>query len=307
MTRQACMASSILALGLASGCDRRDGPSSPPAAAQAAPASPKNFTVRGVVRKVDAASGEVTIAHEAIPGLMPRMTMPFSVKAKAVLDDVRPGDEVEGPIRVTYRGANVEDIDLIDLTVTRPAPPPTPSFLPAASPPEPLHPGEAVPDFAVTTQTGGTLRLSDLRGEVVVLTFIYTRCPMPEFCPAMDAKFAELARRLSAVPSRAAKVRLLSVSFDPANDTPEVLAMHAARRGAKPPLWTFAVASPEELSRVAGPLGLSYVPGTREIEHNLRAAVIGPDGKLARLEAGGAWAPADLLKTILSLIKPTSS
>jgi protein SCO1/2 len=300
------MASFTLALGLASGCDRRDRASKPPPPAQAAPVGPKDFQVRGIVRKVDAASGEVTIAHEAIPGLMPRMTMPFFVKDKALLDDIRPGDEVEGPLRVTYRGANIDDIDLVDLTVTRPAPPPTPSFLPAAPPPETLHPGEIVPDFAVTTQAGGNLRLSDLRGEVVVLTFIYTRCPMPEFCPAMDAKFAELARRLSAVPSRAAKVRLLSVSFDPAHDTPEVLAAHAARRGATPPLWTFAVASPEELAKVAGPLGLSYVPGTREIEHNLRAAVIGPDGKLARLEAGGGWTAADLLKTILSLIQPTS-
>ena len=144
-----------------------------------------------------------------------------------------------------------------------------------------LKPGEPVPDFAMTTQDGSTLRLSDLRGEVVVLTFIYTRCPMPEFCPAMDAKFAELARRISAAPGRSDRVRLLSVSFDPEHDTPEVLAAHAARRGARPPLWTFAAASHRSWPRSPGPLGLTYVPGTREIEHNLRAAVIGPDGRLA--------------------------
>ncbi len=161
-----------------------------------------------------------------------------------------------------------------------------------------------MPDFAVTTQEGRTLRLSDLKGEVVILTFIYTRCPLPEFCPAMDARFADLARRISTVSARAERLRLLSVSFDPEHDTPEVLAAHAGRRGAKPPLWTFAVASHEELAKVAGPFGLSYVPGTREIEHNLRTAVIGPDGKLARLEPGPGWSPAELLKTAYSLIPP---
>ncbi len=123
-----------------------------------------------------------------------------------------------------------------------------------------LEPGEPVPDFAMTTQDGKTLRLSDLRGKVVVLTFIYTRCPLPDFCPLMDGKFAELARTVAAVPGRAEQVRLLSVSFDPEHDTPEVLAKHAKLRGAKPPLWTFAVASHEELRKVAAPLGLTYGP-----------------------------------------------
>ncbi len=243
------------------------------------------------------------IAHEDIPGVMSRMTMPFTLKDKALLEDIRPGDEVEGPLKVTFEGKDVKDMDLTDLSLTRAAPT-APTFPMATPPPETLKPGEPVPDFAVTTQEGRTLRLADLKGEVVILTFIYTRCPLPEFCPAMDAKFADLARRISAVPARADRLRLLSVSFDPEHDTPEVLAAHAERRGAKPPLWTFAVASYEELARVAGPLGLSYVPGTREIAHNLRTAVIGPDGKLARLEAGPGWSPADLLKTAYALIPP---
>jgi protein SCO1 len=264
----------------------------------------KVFTLKGVVRKVDAASGEVTIAHEEIPGFMSKMTMPFTLKNKALLEDVHPGDQVEGTLQVIYEGSDLKDHDLTDLTVTGTAPPKPDFSIPAAPPPETLKPGEAVPDFAVTTQEGRTLRLSDLKGEVVILTFIYTRCPLPEFCPAVDAKFADLARRISAVPARAERLRLLSVSFDPEHDSPEVLATHAGRRGAKPPLWTFAVASHEELAKVAGPFGLAYVPGTREIEHNLRTAVIGPDGKLARLEPGPGWSPADLLKTAYALILP---
>jgi protein SCO1/2 len=92
------------------------------------------------------------------------------------------------------------------------------------------------------------------------------------------------------------------VSFDPEHDTPEVLKAHAGRRGAKPPLWTFAVASHEELSKIAGPLGLTYVPGTREIDHNLRAAVIGPDGRLAVVEVGKDWTSAEVFKSVLGLI-----
>ena len=149
-----------------------------------------------------------------------------------------------------------------------------------------LKPGQAVPDFAVTTQEGATLRLSDLRGKVVVLTFIYTSCPLPEFCPKMDAKFADLSRLAGSVASRAEKVRLLSISFDPEHDTPEVLAKHAKLKGAKPPLWRFAVASHAELRKVAEPLGLMYGPRKDEIIHNLSTAIIGPDGKLAALLCG---------------------
>jgi protein SCO1/2 len=290
----------LAALGLAAGC-RREGP----VAAPTPTSSSRTYTLKGVVRKVDGASGEVTIAHEAIPGFMPAMTMPFTLKNKAALEDIRPGDEVEGPLRVDSVGGEVRDYDLVDLTATgRTIGSPSAPIGEGTAGPDPalLKPGDPVPDFAVTTQEGRPLRLSELRGEVVALTFIYTRCPLPEFCPAMDAKFADLARRLSVVPGRADRVRLLSVSFDPEHDTPAVLADHARRRGARPPLWTFAVAAHEELARVAGPLGLTVAPGSREIAHNLRTAVIGPDGRLVRLEAGQGWAAAELLGTIRDLI-----
>ena len=291
----------MIALVLAAGCEQRA--MDPKIAAKGSSTATRVFALKGIVRKVDVGSGEVTIAHEEIAGFMARMTMPFTLKQKAVLETLRPGDEVEGSLRVTFEGGEVKDFDLTGLSVTRAATP-APA-IPIDSPPlETLKPGDPVPDFTLTTQEGKTLRLSDLVGEVVILTFIYTRCPLPEFCPAMDAKFADLARRISAVPARAGRLRLLSVSFDPEHDSPEVLAAHAKRRGAKSPLWTFAVASHEELARVAGPLGLAYVPGTREIGHNLRTAVIGPDGKLARLEPGPGWSPADLLQTAYSLIKP---
>jgi protein SCO1/2 len=152
---------------------------------------------------------------------------------------------------------------------------------------------------------GRPLKLSDLRGKVVALTFIYTRCPLPDFCPMLDTKFARASEQASAVTKRASRLVFLSVSFDPEHDTPEALARHARARGAKPPLWTFAVATHPELARVGRPLGLVYGPGRDEVLHNLVVAVIGPDGRLVRIETGAAaraWEPGDLLKTMYSQI-----
>ncbi len=263
------------------------------------------FTLKGVVQAVDAAEGEVTIAHEAMPGFMDAMVMPFAIRNKSVLEDVRPGDVVHGPMVVDFRGGSVKNYELTDLTVTGTAPLKKPEATETTSPPmpEPLKVGDVVPDFAVTTQDGATLRLSELRGQVVALTFIYTRCPLPDFCPAVDAKFAELARRISAVSSRAEHVRLLSISFDPKHDTPEVLQAHAKLRGAKPP-WSFNVATPEELARVGPLLGLDYYPERDQFAHNLTTAVVDPEGRLARLELGRNWTPTDLSRTILGLIPP---
>jgi protein SCO1/2 len=171
--------------------------------------------------------------------------------------------------------------------------------------PRRLEIGELVPDFAMTSQDGKIVKLSDLRGNVVALTFIYTRCPLPDFCPLMDKKFSELAQRLGGSPGRASKVRLISLSFDPEHDTPDLLRKHAQVRGATPPLWSYAVASHAELAKIGVPLGLFYQPGDSEIAHNLCTAIIDTKGKLARLEIGterNKWAIADLLKTIYSLL-----
>jgi len=292
----------VACMALSAGCGR-EAPA--PARSPAPPAPPadgvKTYTLKGVVRKVESGSAEVTIAHEAMPGLMGAMVMPFVVEDRAALEDLHPGDEVEGPLRVEFAGGKVKDYRLADLIVTRPAlakEEADPKGVPPR--PGPLGVGELVPDFAMTTQDGSALRLSDLRGDVVALTFIYTRCPLPDFCPAIDGKFAELARRISAVPGRADRVRLLSISFDPEHDTPEKLRAHAGLRGARPPLWTFAVASHAELARVAGALGLEYAPASGQVAHNRVAAVIGPDGRMVRLEGGRDWTAEDLARTIAS-------
>jgi len=285
------------------------GPESPKKADEAVEV--KDYPLRGEVRKVDAAGRELQIRHEEIPGFMPAMTMPFRMPEETDFEDFQVGDVVEGTLQVKSKGGTTVDYELVGLEVARPAiggplvldmtkGVPTLTTRPAR-----LQPGDEVPDFTMTDQDGESRRLSELRGRVVVLTFVYTRCPLPEFCPAMDRKFSELARSVSASSSRASKVRLISLSFDPDHDTPEVLRKHAQIRGAEPPVWTYAAASHEELAKIAPVLGLTYGPMKDEIVHNLCTAVIGPDGRLARLEVGSrgnAWTPAELLKTIAELL-----
>ena len=317
------LAVAVLAL---SGCSRPagKGPDHPPAAStlpaghdpqrpQAPTRETKEYKLVGEVRKIEKETREVTIRHEAIPGFMEAMTMPFHVDDQAVLDDLRAGDQVEGKLRVELENGETRDYRLVDLVVSKPAlAPPLVLDVSGKTPrlrtqPKRLEPGEPVPDFTMTGQDGKTFKLSDLRGHVVVLTFIYTRCPLPDFCPYMDRKFADLAQTVAAFPRRAEAIRLLSVSFDPEHDTPEILRKHAQIRGGTPPLWTFASASHEELSRITGPLGLVYGPGKDEIIHNLCTAVIDQNGRLARLEVGtqrNKWSSADLLKTVYSLIPP---
>lgn len=291
-----------LMLGLVAACR----PAAPPAQT-AVPGAPtatsvsgmRSYRLVGVVRSVDRKGGEVVIHHEEIPGYMRAMTMSFPIDDRSTLDDLRPGDEVEGTLRV-----GKDHSELVGLAVTRPAPT-APLTLDLSGgiaqlkpTPQVLKTGQEVPDFTMTTEDGQTLHLSDLRGNLVMLTFIYTRCPLPDFCPLMDRRFAALADKIGAVPGRSDHVRLLSVSFDPEHDTPAVLARHARNQGANAPLWTFAVATHEELQKVAATLGLAYAPGSDEIAHNLSTSLIDSQGKLVRLEKGRKWDIGDFLKLI---------
>jgi protein SCO1 len=324
----AAMALAIgLAAALAPGCRREAVPTVAKAApAEPAPASIREYSLVGTVRGIKKDAGQVIIRHEEVPGFMEAMTMPFTLKDRGPFEDLAVGDEVEAKLRVESEGGVVKDYELVDLVVRRPALAPSPSRTPTPSLrlslsgvgpqlniiPKQLEPGETVPDFTMTTEEGGPLKLSDLRGNVVVLTFIYTRCPLPDFCPLMDRKFAELAAAIGAVPDRARHVRLISLSFDPEHDTPEMLKKHALTQGARAPLWTFAVARHDELAKVAPALGLTYGPTATEIGHNLSTAVIDPRGKLAKLLVGPeakSWKPTELLKVISPLaneLKPKS-
>jgi protein SCO1/2 len=293
--RRTCLLGLILAFA---GCGRERAPVKTPKATQAAPAKrPKSYPLKGVVRKIDRETGVVQVRHEEIVGFMPAMTMPFVLKGQPVLEDLEVGDEITGTLDLSG-----DDSTLTNIQVTHPATPSVAVEVPSVAV---LKPGEFVPDFEMTTEEGKKVSLSALRGKVVVLTFIYTRCPLPNFCPLMDKKFSKLADMLAKSPQRAERTQLLSLSFDPEHDVPETLKAHAATIGAKRPLWLFAVADHPELSKVGPRLGLMYGPGENEILHSLSTAVIDPEGRLAWLDRGNEWTPEEVFKVVAFLTKST--
>jgi len=248
----------------------------------------QRYELKGQVLAVNAARLEVVIRHQDIPGFMPAMTMPFSVKNAALLEGRTPGDLVLATLVVTDTGAWLER-----LTKTGAAP--VAGLLPPAEPGA-LAPGDAVPDAAFVDQDGKARHFAEWRGSAVAVTFIFTRCPLPDFCPALDRSFARLAALVQGDPALAAKVRLLTVSFDPAYDTPAVLRKHAARLRADPALWLYLTGDVDAVDAFGRHFGLSVVREGADagLTHNLRTAVVDPAGRLVRTWRGSDFAPGEV-------------
>jgi protein SCO1/2 len=254
----------------------------------------REYPLKGQVLFVDPAKQEITVKHEDVRGFMPGMTMPFKVPDKTGFGSVAPGDLITATLVVEETAGYLQDV-----AKTGSAPlPPEAKLLPRATI---LEPGDAVPDVSFTDQTGASRRLSDWRGKVVALTFIYTRCPIPNFCPLMDRHFAAVQRQVKAEALLDSRVHLVSISFDPEHDTPEVLAKHAARVGADPGQWSFVTAPWEVIDPFARVFGVAIMRDdkpTQEILHNLRTAIIGKDGRLVRVLNGNEWTPEELMTAI---------
>ena len=268
------------------------------AACHRAPAA-KEYELKGQILGIKPEQQEVLIKHEDIKGFMPGMMMPFRVKDARLLEGKQPGDLVTATLVVEDTLAH-----LSTLTRTGHAPmdvPPPPET--ASSGFELLKEGEAVPDQLLVDQDGKPRPLSSLRGHRVALTFTYTRCPMPSFCPLMDRNFAEIQRAIKNTPALA-DVRLLSVSFDPQFDTPAVLKQHALKLEADPLIWNFATGDRDDITRFAARFGVTVERAEQnpvDITHNLRTAIIDPQGRLVKAHTGNSWTPADVLADLKTI------
>jgi len=265
-----------------------------PACRREAPArAGHRYPLEGKVVEVDVVGRQVTIAHGDIPGFMPAMTMPFVVLESdaALLHHVGPGDAITATLVALDSRYWLEDL----VVVKKGTPDPNATPGPRAREPEP---GDAMPDVALVDQDGRPLRLADLRGKAVAVTFVFTRCPMPDFCPLLMTKFAAAQALLLEQPALAARTRLLTISFDTEHDTPEVLrAFGKPLQKTNPPFkyWSLATGREEAVRALGGALGLDYVEESRSFTHNLRTAVLDPEGKLRRLFRGNDWTPEDLV------------
>ena len=277
-----------LAVAAALGCARSEAPK--PAAPSAS--AEKTYPLKGVVVSVDSAAAKVVVRHEEIPGYMDAMTMPFNVGETKMLAELHPGDEVEAKLVVGEKASRLEGI-----VVSRRG------AVSAVTIPEqgPYgKPGDAAPATALVGQDGRPLSLGDFKGKAVALTFIFTRCPLPEFCPRMNAQFADMEARLAKEPALYGKTQLLSVSFDPAHDTPEILNEYRERflkgvRGVAPAHWRFATGTPDDIREFATFFGLTYLKSGDQFVHSLATAVITPDGKVYSIRRGNDWEPPEVI------------
>lgn len=259
----------------------------------AAPPGARRYPIQGTVVEVDASGRSVTLAHDDIPGFMPAMTMPFVVLEKdvALLQAMTPGDSLRAMLVVSDSRYWLESLVLVKPAV------PLAGQSPPARAREPQA-GDAVPDVALVDQDGRALRLAEYRGRALALTFVFTRCPMPDFCPFLMRGFAHAHETLVADPALARQTALLTVSFDVEHDTPAVLRAYGLPfQKTRPPFshWRLASGRLDEVRKLAVALGLDFREEDRSFTHNLRTAVLGKDGRLRRLFRGNDWKPEELV------------
>jgi protein SCO1/2 len=257
----------------------------------------RQYQVRGQILGVDPARQEVLVDHEDIPGFMPAMTMTYRVEDPALLEGKTPGDLITATLVVEDVGGY-----LSTLTTTGRAPLTSTATGPAITDADLLKEGDVVPDHSLVDQSGAARPMGSLRGHRVALTFTYTRCPMPDFCPLMDRQFAQVQAELRTTPELA-DVRLVSATLDPDFDTPAVLAQHAKTLGADPRTWYFVTGARDEALAFAKRFGVVTEPGEpgTPVVHNLRTAVIDAEGRLVKTYSGSAWSPAELVADLKAI------
>jgi protein SCO1/2 len=253
----------------------------------------QSYSARGIVTEIRPAEKKITIQHDAIPGYMQGMTMPFDVKDTNELTGLEPGDPVS--FRLIVAG-NYGWIDQIRKTG------PKTNVLPLTSPfhlardVEPLNEGDSLPEYHFTNQLGQAISTAQFKGQALAITFLFTRCPFPNFCPLMANNFAETQKKLLAMPNAPTNWHLLIISFDPEFDTPAVLRQYAEAHGADPNRWTFATGTLADVTAIGEQFGLAFWKENGGIiSHNLRTVVIDPFGRVEKIFSGNEWQPDDLV------------
>lgn len=281
----------ICGLLLVVGCRRES--SGPPVST----ATNQTYAVRGVVQAIASDLHHATIKHEKISGYMDAMTMDFSVKNTNELDQLSPGDGITFTLIVSGDDDWIENLQRTGQTGAVAAT--------GWSVVEPeLEIGDPLPDAEFTSETGRPIRFTDFRGRAVAFTFFFTSCPLPEYCPRMNRNFSEARKILLADPQAPANWQLLSISFDSAFDSPQILQGYAGfYRGPNADRWLFAVASTNTLRALAPKLDFRFWRDQGALSHNLRTVVVDGAGKIFKQFDGNDWTPQQLADAILAAAK----
>lgn len=258
----------------------------------------RTWDVRGRVVGFGDDPRTVFVSHENIPGLMPAMTMPFQTDDPETARGVRLGDAIQFRLHANADSSWISHV--------RPLPADAPALVleeddSSHIPPRPaqLSPGDPVPEVRLVDQQDESFTVDRYRGSYLLVNFIYTRCPLPDYCPWLTRRFAALAKAFASMDS--ADVAFLSVSIDPEYDTPAVLRDYVADQVDWSPGWTFATGNPDEIRRFATALGVEYTQSGDDLLHGLVTALIDPDGNLNTVWRGNDWQPEEVINRIAYL------
>ena len=255
----------------------------------------REYTLQGQILTIAPDRMQADIKHEEIKGFMAAMTMPYKVRDAKEFADLKPGDLFTSTLVVVPNDAYLMGVKKVG---EAPLESSSASSAPSASSGfELLKAGETVPDTPLVDQDGRKRSFASLKGSTVVLTFIYTQCPLPTFCPLMDRHFVTLQERIKADPALS-RVHLATMSFDPVTDTPPVLKKHAEQLGADTARWTFFTGDRDSVDQFASRFGVTIardLTDPKNITHNLRTAIIDPEGRLVKVYTGNEWTPEQVL------------
>ena len=245
------------------------------------------YTLRGVVKEIISPT-KARIQHEAIPGYMEAMTMDFDVKNTNELAKIKVGDQIKADMVVTEDDGWLENIVRTGEAPVAVIGDTNQGVSFSKSRDVELSVGDPVPDYSFVNEAGKQIHFSDFKGQALGITFIFTRCPFPTFCPRMTSNFEKVAADL-AKPGAPTNWHLLSISFDPEYDTPERLAEHAKRFKRDPAKWNFVTSDKAEIKSLTDQLGLQFFSRNGTIEHNLRTVIIDAKGRVAQIYIGNEW------------------
>lgn len=253
------------------------------------------YHVRGIIRSVNVQSGTLDVHHEEIPGYMPAMVMPFNLRNPEDAASYSPGQAIAFDFVVTRHDSWIANIRRLGDAASLQLPSSGQALVPTSG--HRVREGDRVPEFELLTQSGETFTAGDLTGRQTVLTFIFTRCPVPDFCPRMSRNFLELQEAIQEDPQLAG-TRLLSLTIDPEFDRPAVLSRYAGELGADREVWTFVTGDPAEINRLASAFAVHRELEGGTISHSLTTALVDRSGVVRRIWRGNFWKPEEVLRAL---------
>lgn len=273
-------------------CSRR-------ASSNASAQDEKVFSVRGLVRSVS--DDTITVEHEEITGLMPAMTMPFEPKNRSDIAGIHAGEAVQFQLHTAGLTWWISNVEKISVNQLKPVARESSTEAPSTTTTVRLKEGDTLPDFALTDQKKQPLSRETFKDKTLLLTFIFTRCPMPNYCPQVTSQFSKIQTSVLANSALARRVRLLSITLDPTYDTSEVLANYGAYFNADAEVWRFGGGRPEDIKQLTSAFSVYAQPEGGTISHGLCTALVGPDGVIRKIWRGNAWTADDVLREMRSL------